>query len=562
MKTLILFPNNPDLPFNTSAAALAGVARQHGFECRALPVADGTGVDALLERVLAYQPDIVCGTMMTRDIPGFRTLFARLRRHSAAFTAVGGYHATLRPRHVAEWEGVDAIGIGEGERPLRALLEARAAGRTIRTMPGLWVRTADGFTDPLPPANPEPNIADLPPWDYSILADPTFAGDGDRRFLVVRTSRACPFACAYCTVPAWEKTNGLRDRQFVNTRPVAHVCAEVVRLCERYGPTDIEFWDPQFPFVNEWLAELADRFPVEVGLPFRALMHVRTLNPRRLEWLARAGCTQLYFGLESGDAEFRKTVLNKPCSDDDIAATIRHVKAAGISACAFVMWNLPGETRAQAERTIEMVDRIGFDHLRVNRYIPLPGTVLGDAALPTFPSTPVETFAPLPEWRGDRDRNWSAMSETDFRIVFEAFAALHNRYAESTGAGAASEREAVPSAERPTASPAGGDGLYRRPAEEVRRLSEVLGLSDGAGGSPAFRLKDAFARPEALMLILVGPDDGERTVLLRPNADARPFYARTEHCLISYEGASFSAALGDVLEHIRQRIEHVPFEQL
>ena len=65
MKTLILFPTNPDLPFNTSAAALAGVARQHDFECTALPVADGTPVATVLAQVLRHQPDVVCATMMT-----------------------------------------------------------------------------------------------------------------------------------------------------------------------------------------------------------------------------------------------------------------------------------------------------------------------------------------------------------------------------------------------------------------------------------------------------------------------------------------------------------------
>src|SRR6185295_14578338 len=113
---------NRDINFNPSVAALAGVARHHGFECTTISIADGDRVDEVLERTLAHQPDLVCASLLTRDILPFRTLFARIKRHSGAVTATGGYHATVRPRHVAQWEGVDAIGIGEGERAFLSLL--------------------------------------------------------------------------------------------------------------------------------------------------------------------------------------------------------------------------------------------------------------------------------------------------------------------------------------------------------------------------------------------------------------------------------------------------------
>jgi radical SAM superfamily enzyme YgiQ (UPF0313 family) len=573
MKTLILFPLNPDLPFNTSAAALAGVGRRHGFECAAYPIADGTPVRRVLDAVLAYEPDVVCGTLMTRDILGFRSLFSLIKQHSDAFTAIGGYHATIRPRHVAQWAGVDAIGIGEGERALLALLRARAQRHPLRTLPGLWVRSADGFVDPIPPADPELDIADLPPWDYSILPDSTFKGEAGRRFLVTRTSRACPFACTYCTVPAWEATNGLRNRQFVNIRPVKHVCAELVELCDRYGPTDIEFWDPQFPFANHWLEEFAERFPVEVGLPFRVLMHVKTLNQQRIDLLAKAGCTQLYFGLESGDAEMRKRVLNKPCSDDDIVRTVARVKGAGISACAFLMWNLPGETREQAQKTIAIVGHAGFDRVRVNSYIPLPGTVLGDRSASTleFPDEPVDVFTPLPEWKQDGDTNRSAMTEAEYELMRREFAVLQDRYVEQGHVpGVPDDRrrstrvqlgglEAKGSASAASGSPpAVADRLS---AERLQRLAALLGVEDRTAVSP-FRLRDGFSQPQALTLVLVGPDERERRVILRPKAHNTACYARTEHCLISYEGSAFSAPLSEMLEHIRRRIDHVPFEKL
>ncbi len=576
MKTLILFPLNRDFAFNTSAAAVAGVARHHGFECEVYPIEDGQRVERVLEKVLAYDPDIVCATMMTRDILGFRTLFPLIKKHSKAFTAIGGYHTTVRPRQVAEWAGIDAIGIGEGERAILALLRTHAQGRRIATIPGLWVRSAGRFVDPIPVADPELDIADLPPWDYSIVSSPLIQAEAGRSFLPTRTSRTCPFACHYCTVPAWEATNGLRNKKFVNVRTVQHLCRELARLRDQYHPTDIEFWDPQFPFANDWLEELAARFPVEVGLPFRALMHPKTLNQERIQLLAQAGCTQLYHGLESGDVDFRKTVLNKACSDDDIVRTIAWVKDAGIRASAFLMWNMPGETRSQAEKTIEMVQTIGFDQIRVNGYIPLPGTVLGDPSTVEFPDEPVETFEPLPEWRDDRHQNRSAMSDADYRIMFAEFAKLHDRYAAQGDAARLGERDQWTAAldagdagardslddhaKRPVA-PA-FDASHRMPAERLQRLSAMLGFADSGGSPPAFRLEDGFAQPGALTLVLVDSDGNEQKIILRPPAGNDHFYLRTEHCLISYEGTHCSKPFSEMLESIRERIGEVPFEEL
>jgi radical SAM superfamily enzyme YgiQ (UPF0313 family) len=570
VKVLILFPLNPGLPFNTSAAALAGVARHHGFDCSALPIADEERVVSVLEKVLEMQPQVVCGTLMTRDILGFRSLFGLIKKHTNAFTAIGGYHATVRPRHVAQWNGVDAIGIGEGERPVLSMLRAVSDGLPVDTIPGLWVRSGDKFTDPIPPADPELDIADLPPWDYSILPDPTFKGEAGRHFLVTRTSRACPFACTYCTVPAWEATNGLRNRQFVNVRPVKHLCAELAQLRDRYTPTDIEFWDPQFPFATNYLEELAELFPSEVGLPFRVLMHVKTVNQERVDFLAKAGCTQLYFGLESGDAEFRKTVLNKACSDDEVLLTVSRVRNAGISPCAFVMWNLPGETREQAERTIELVDRAGFDRVRVNSYIPLPGTVLGDHATLEFPSRSVDTFEPLPEWRQDGDQKRCAMSDGDYEVIRAEFAKLQNRYAELghiPGMPDDPQRRLRLADGRTEPDEECADtipriNLDRLPADRLRRLSSLLGVDETGGARPTFRLRDGIAQPKSLTLILVGPDDIERRVVLQPRTTDAACYAHTEHCLISYEGNTFSTTLGEILDHIRSRIEQVPFEDL
>jgi hypothetical protein len=90
----------------------------------------------------------------------------------------------------------------------------------------------------------------------------------------------------------------------------------------------------------------------------------------------------------------------------------------------------------------------------------------------------------------------------------------------------------------------------------------LLGVDDTQGTTANFRLRDGISQPKSLTLIFVGPDNVERKVILQPRTTDAACYTHTEHCLISYEGNAFSPTLGQMLDHIRERIEQVPFEDL
>jgi radical SAM superfamily enzyme YgiQ (UPF0313 family) len=49
------------------------------------------------------------------------------------------------------------------------------------------------------------------------------------------------------------------------------------------------------------------------------------------------------------------------------------------------MMGCPGETAAQIESTLSLLRRLRPDHVFCSKYQPLPGTVLGDGAIPAPP---------------------------------------------------------------------------------------------------------------------------------------------------------------------------------
>jgi anaerobic magnesium-protoporphyrin IX monomethyl ester cyclase len=399
MRVLFLFFTDPPRAFSSSVAALSAVVRQAGHEPLALEVHRKLEIDRVAAHIDGLAPDVVGVSTMTRDWPGASALLTRL--HGDPYVVVGGYHASLAPRDVASCAAVDAICIGEGERPITALLAALAAGeRPQETLPGLWVKQAQGWVDPIPGADPVPDIASLPWWDYDVFGEVaqiietgvnTFGPHADG-YLPTRAGRGCPFTCAYCSAPRWGKLQSFADRDKRNTRPVAHLCEELASLRDRHAPEGFEFWDEHFPLDVTWLRELAREYPRRVGLPFKVEMHPSAATRERLELLREAGCVLFHCGIEAGDERFRREVLNRRTPDAKLQQVFDDCRELGLETSASLMTMLPGETRRHTSSTTALLHRLRPDSFMWSTYHPLPGTVLGDAAVARWPGPARERF--------------------------------------------------------------------------------------------------------------------------------------------------------------------------
>ena len=398
MKVLLLFFTDPRRAFSSSVAALSAVVREAGHESVALEIYRKYTIDHVVAHIDAMAPDVVGVSTMTRDWPGASALLARLE--PGPYVVVGGYHASLAPRDVARCEAVDAVCIGEGEIPMRALLAALASGeRALETRPGLWVKQPEGWVDAVPGADPVLDIAALPWWDYEVFGEVgQIIGEGVNTFgpladgfLPVRAGRGCPFTCAYCSAPRWGKLQGFADRQKRNTRPVEHLCEELAALRDRYAPEGFEFWDEHFPLNLDWMRTLAREYPRRVGLPFKVEMHPSAASRERLELLAQAGCVLFHCGIEAGDEGFRRDVLHRRTPDARLQQVFDDCRELGLETSASLMTMLPGETREHTRSTTDLLHRLRPDSFMWSTYHPLPGTVLGDAAVERWPGPARET---------------------------------------------------------------------------------------------------------------------------------------------------------------------------
>ncbi|HBQ19662.1 MAG TPA: hypothetical protein DEF51_53900 [Myxococcales bacterium] len=541
MKVSFVFFTDPPRPFSSSVAQLAAVVRAAGHEASALEVGREERIVDAARRLEAEAADVVAISSMTRDWPGAAGLLRELE--SDAFVVVGGYHATMAPRDVAVSPRVDAICIGEGERPLAALLDRLATGTLDASLPGLWLRADAGFADAPPAADPEPVIDALPRWDYEIFGDVReLLGRGINTFgphvdgyLPVRASRGCPFTCAYCSAPRWGKVLGLSDARMKNVRDVSALCEELADLRDRYAPEGFEFWDEHFPIPLAWLEAFARAYPRRVGLPFKVEMHPNAATRPRLELLAEAGCVLFHCGVEAGDEALRRDVLDRRSSDARLDQLFADCRELGLPTSASLMTMLPTETRAQAHSTVSLLRKLRPGSIIWSTYQPLPGTVLGEAAVEAWPGPARETFD---DYDDLVSRTPADMTELERGETFHELATLQNELV--TAAGQAPPRPL----DRPTGKRAPSEGL--------------LALLDLG----AVRVRSARLDPSGLILELAADSFEPREIVLAPLEEGARHYRRAQHLGLSYRGKDAPRALLDCLDAMALRLASATFTEL
>ncbi len=315
------------------------------------PVAD---FDATIR---SFQPEVIAATALSVDFR-YATEFLRPFRERYGIPVVfGGIHTILLPGEVLHTGVVDYIISGEGERALPDLLrelEKYKRGLTTKTTIHLMFKSPYSLTD----------ISSLPPPDYSDFNPIHFwrTYNGTRyKMLNYELSRGCPFNCTYCVNGVLKKRyHGLG--KYHRVKDADHSIRELVFLIAKHGFNFIRFWDEDFTSLTQaYLDDYADMYANIIGLPFIIYARVETVTRQKLALLKKMGCVGVAMGIESGNEQIRREVMNRHMNNEEIRIKFGMVRAAGIRATAYNMMGLPFETRDTIFDTINLNRKVNPD---------------------------------------------------------------------------------------------------------------------------------------------------------------------------------------------------------
>lgn len=149
--------------------------------------------------------------------------------------------------------------------------------------------------------------------------------------------------------------------KYVRLRSVRGFLEEIKQAVAGKHVRYIYFQDDTFIINRKWLREFTALYKEEVGLPYICLVRADQVNDEAVRMLAESGCKRIFWGVESGNAETRNTLLQKKISDEDILQCAKILKKYGIRFRTYNILGFPDETLEDALRTVEMNMKIRTD---------------------------------------------------------------------------------------------------------------------------------------------------------------------------------------------------------
>lgn len=330
--------------------------------------------DKLLDRILDTKPELVGISSFTYCINDTLLLSRWIKETNPDIKIIlGGVHVTQLPDEIIKDPNVDYIIRGEGEYSLRDLI----ADHNFDEIKGLVYKDKNNQIKMHPDFGIVDVLDELPTIAYDMVDMNKYyptAGQCHRfPASAMITSRGCPGRCIYCS----SSVSGKRVRY----RSAKNIFNEIEFLINKYGIKEIIFMDDVFTSDKDRLLEFCQLIQdKKMDIVWDCSSRVQHVNEEVLPIMKKVGCSQLSFGVETGDANVLKSI-KKGQTLDHVRKKVALSKKAGIETRSSFVLGFPADTIESMQRTIDFA--IELDPHLVSFYIatPFPGTEMYDWAV-------------------------------------------------------------------------------------------------------------------------------------------------------------------------------------
>ena len=371
-------------------ASLIGMLQANGHDVHLIcPQQDNLGAE-----MEAFHPEVVGYSVLTGSHSQYLEMNHHLKKRYEFLSLFGGPHPTFFPEMIEE-DGVDAVCIGEGELALVDFLNRLGTDDLIRTE-NFWVKQKDIiYRNPVRPLSQRLDDFPLPNYEIFYQNFQNFWENPIKHFLV---SRGCPYDCTYCFNHSYSQIYQDKGKRVRHKSP-AYVVKEIKSVIERFPAECIYFRDDIFVASNAWLDEFTPMYKREIGLPFICQLRVEMVNEPLIKRLILAGCVSISLGLETGNENFRREILNRVMSNEQVLEACKIIKQEGLPFCINNMVGLPGETLENLYETLALTQKIKPSYSWFQIFQP-------------YPKTPLAEYACTQElFNGDYDRVYQSCHE-------------------------------------------------------------------------------------------------------------------------------------------------------
>lgn len=335
-----------------------------------------------------FSPDVVGISALTLEAPRMFQIANIIKsRYTDIPIIVGGPHATSAPEEVISNYDIDIAVIGEGEGTFTEVLDALSGIRVLNGINGICFRNNNTILLPFIEANhvlinknsfnayADNNVVAVndkattnivktkgrayienldalpfPAWNTIELdkyaSHASMSNVGIRPYMVMFTSRGCPFHCTYC--------HNIFGKKF-RARSVENVIREMEILITRYRINDFEIIDDISNFDKERLKAICNeiiRKDLKVRLSFPNGVRTDLLDEETIHLLKKAGTAEISIAVETASPRLQK-LIKKNLNLEKVKHIINIAANDRIFLRGFFMFGFPTETVDELKATID-----------------------------------------------------------------------------------------------------------------------------------------------------------------------------------------------------------------
>jgi anaerobic magnesium-protoporphyrin IX monomethyl ester cyclase len=418
MKILLVYPTiglGPSYSCGVGYISAVLKAAGHDVSYRSLPSLDEVG--PLCQSIATDSPALVAFAATSCQFEQLKVVIPQVRAVSQATIVCGGIHPTVQPDCLEDIPALDAIVRGEGEFPLLDLANAVQDRQDYSRILNLWVRQGGAIVR----NELRPLISDLDalPFPDLDVAETQRAIDHQQGMHRMIFSRGCSFRCPYCSNHALSdiyRGKGTYHR----LRSPAKALEEIQRDTDRLKFRFLFFDDDTISLNREWFGEFFTLYRERFKFPFYCNLRPGTLTQPMAKQLKAAGAKGVALGIEHGDEHFRKSVLGRGHSNEDIRRTVELCRNEGIDEVfGQVMIGLPFETMDLHLETVRLCRSLRIIPFRYV-YQPYPGTALAKVCEQNcwIPEKPIYVE------RREAVIDYPQFSRNQIQVCFDVFSVL------------------------------------------------------------------------------------------------------------------------------------------
>ncbi len=412
-KVLFVYPNSegyPIIPLGISV--LSGILKHYGHEVALFDITfmmserldhvarEKTGVvqtvdvekywgggdainieDEFKKKILRFNPDVLAFSIVENNYGYARKLFKIAKSITDSPIIAGGLFPTVVPDFFIQDKNVDMVCIGEGEHAMLEVANRLDRQQRFDDIQNLIVKIENGEVI-------HNKLADYYKWEPLIFQDWDIF---DKRHLIkpfmgkmwktgfFEISRGCPFNCSYCinkTCQQIFKNLGNYNRK----KPMDSAIKEIEHLKTKHSLELIFFNDENFlTMKKDRLEDFCEKYKEKINLPFFIMTRADSLfDEEKIKLLKNANCVTIGIGVESGNEEIRKRLLNKHIPNSVYEKAFANCHKYDIRTTTNVMIGLPFETEENIFETIAFCKKINTMSISISIFAPYYGTRLRD----------------------------------------------------------------------------------------------------------------------------------------------------------------------------------------